>query len=144
METKIRGTKISEVKRDWYLVDARGQILGRLATKIAQFLIGKNKPYFVPYLDCGDYVVVINSKEVKVTGKKERQKNYYRYSGYPSGLKVTPLSQLRKERPERTIQFAVKNMLPKNKLRAPRMARLKVFADDNHPYQEKLKLATKD
>jgi len=142
MKTKV--TKKSEIKRTWHLVDAANEVLGRLANKIATFLIGKNKPYFTSNLDCGDYVVVINSKEVKVTGKKERQKNYYRYSGYPSGLKVTPLSQLRKERPERTIQFAVKNMLPKNKLRAPRMARLKVFADDNHPYQEKLKLATKD
>lgn len=137
METRIRATKISEIKRNWHLRDAKNQILGRLATEVAQLLIGKNKPYFVLYLDCGDYVVVVNAAKVMVTGRKEKQKNYYRYSGYPGGLKVTSLSRLRKEHPERIVQFAVKNMLPKNKLRADRMARLKVFTGEDHPYKEK-------
>lgn len=144
MQTKIKSTKISEVKRNWHLFDAKEKILGRLATEIAQILIGKRKPCFVPYLDCGDYVVVINAEKVAVTGRKEEQKNYYRYSGYPGGLKITSLKQLRKDHPERIIQFAVKSMLPKNKLRDQRMTRLKIFAGENHPYQEKLKQINKD
>ena len=133
METRIRATKISEIKRNWHFRDAKNQILGRLATEVAQLLMGKNKPYFVPHLDCGDYVVVVNAAEVMVTGRKEEQKNYYRYSGYPGGLKVASLNQLRREHPERIIQFAVRNMLPKNKLRSDRMARLKVFRGEDHP-----------
>lgn len=139
MKTIIKSTKKSQIERKWHLLDAKGKILGRLASEIAQILMGKNKRYYVPYLDCGDYVVVINAGEVKVTGKKEKHKQYYSYSGYPGGLKATPLWKLRKEHPERIIEFAVKNMLPKNKLRDQRMARLKVFATENHPYKDKFK-----
>jgi len=135
MKTKIKPTKKNEIERDWHLIDAKGKILGRLASEIAQLLIGKKKPYFVSHLDCGDYVVVINAGQIKVTGKKESQKKYSRYSGYPGGLKVTTLGKLRKEHPERIIELAVKNMLPKNKLRDQRMARLKVFAGEEHPYK---------
>jgi large subunit ribosomal protein L13 len=135
MRTKIRPTKKSEIKRDWHLIDAKGKILGRLASEIAQLLMGKKKPYFVPHLDCGDYVVVINASQIKVTGKKEEKKTYTRYTGYPGGLKITTLGKLRKEHPERIIELAVKNMLPKNKLQDLRMARLKVFAGEEHPYK---------
>lgn len=131
--------KLSDIKRDWYLIDAKGKILGRLATQVAQLLMGKNKPYFVKNLDCGDFVVVINAQEVKVTGRKEKQKIYYRHSGYPGGLKEIPLGRMRKEHPERIIEHAVKGMLPKNKLQDPRMVRLKVFGGEDHPYKDKIR-----
>jgi len=139
MKTFTKSTKVSEIKREWHLLDAKEKILGRFATEIAKLLMGKNKPYFVPHLDCGDNVVVINAKDIKVTGKKEKQKQYTSYSGYPGGLKVTSLEKLREEHPERIIEFAVKNMLPKNKLRDSRMERLKVFQGEEHPYKDKFK-----
>lgn len=132
-------TKAKEIKCSWHLLDAKGVILGRLATKIAELLIGKKKPYFVPYLDCGDHVVVINAKKVRVTGKKENQKVYTRYSGYPSGLKKETLRHLREKNPQEIIHHAVSGMLPKNKLRKKRLKRLYIFADDKHPYTKKLK-----
>lgn len=138
MKTKIKPTKKSEIKREWHLIEAKGKILGRLATQIAELLMGKSKPYWVPYLDCGDYVVVVNASQIKVTGKKEKEKTYTRYSGYPGGLKITTLGKLRREHPERIIELAVRNMLPKNKLQDPRMTRLKVFAGEDHPYKDKL------
>ena len=131
-------TKAKEIKREWHLIDAKDKVLGRLATKIAQLLMGKNKPYFTHHLDCGDYVVVINAKEVKVTGKKEKQKIYYRHSGYPGALKETPLWMLREKHPERIIINAVSGMLPKNKLRKDRLARLRVQPGEEHPYGDKL------
>lgn len=137
IKTQINPTKKKMISRKWHLLDAKDKILGRLATKIAQILIGKNKPYFVNYLDCGDYVVVTNAAQVKVTGKKEKEKNYYHYSGYPGGLKITPLWKVRKENPGRIIESAVRNMLPKNKLRDQRMARLKVFAGEDHSYKDR-------
>ena len=117
-------TKASEIKRAWHLIDLKDQVLGRSASKIAQLLMGKAKPYFVRNIDCGDYVVVINAKAVKTTGKKEEQKNYYRYSGYPGGLKVRTLAEMRNEKPEDIIVHAVKGMLPQNKLRASMLKRL--------------------
>lgn len=133
-------TKQSEIKRDWHLFDAKDQILGRLATEIAGVLMGKAKPYFVCHLDCGDFVVVVNAKNIRVTGKKEKQKNYYRYSGYPGGLKRETLDQLRQKHPERIIFEAVKGMLPQNKLRDRMLTRLYVFAGSEHPYQDKFKM----
>jgi len=131
--------KVSEIKHFWHLIDANGQILGRLASEIAALLIGKHKPYFVPHLDCGDYVVVINAKEIKVTGKKETQKQYYRHSGYPGGFRqVTFREQMAKD-PRKIIEHAVAGMLPKNKLKDKRLARLKIFIDEKHPYESKLK-----
>jgi len=136
---KTKTTKKGEIKRTWYLIDAKNQILGRLATKIANLLIGKNKPYLVPHLDCGDYVVVINAREVGVTGKKKTQKQYYRHSGYPGGFKKTTFSEQMAKDPRKIIWHAVAGMLPKNKLRDQRLARLKIFVDNKHPYEEKFK-----
>jgi len=130
--------KPADVKRQWHLLDAKGQVLCQIATQAAKLLIGKDKATFTPHVDGGDYVVVINAVEVAVTGKKEQDKMYYRHSGYPGGLKETNLANLRQKSPERIIEIAVKGMLPKNKLQKPRLNRLKVFADNDHPYQDKL------
>ena len=130
--------KTADIKRDWHLVDADGQILGRLATGIATKLIGKNKPTYTPHIDGGDYVVVINASKVAVTGKKETDKIYYRHSGFPGGLKQKPLGELRETYPTRIIEKAVFNMLPKNKLRSDRMNRLKVYKDAVHKHESQL------
>jgi large subunit ribosomal protein L13 len=130
--------KAKEIKRTWHLVDYTDQLLGRTATKIAAVLIGKGKPYFTPHLDCGDYVVVVNAEKVKVSGKKSTQKIYYRHSGYPGGFKQIPYARQMEKDPRKVIELAVKGMLPKNKLRAVRLRRLKVFVGDQHPYQEKM------
>lgn len=137
--TNTKPTKAKDIKRAWHLIDAKGKILGRLATKVAHLLIGKDKPYFVPHLDCGDFVVVINAKEIEVTGKKENQKIYTRYSGYPGGLRKETLRHLRERNPQEIIRRAVSGMLPKNKLRKKRLKRLFVFAEEKHPYDKKLK-----
>ena len=130
--------KKNEIKREWHLIDAQDQILGRLATKIARLLIGKHKPTFVPHLDCGDYVVVINAAKIKVTGRKLKNKIYYRHTGYMGGLKEVRLEEMLAKDPTRVIWLAVKNMLPKNKLRKRRLKRLKIFAEENHRYQDKI------
>lgn len=135
MEKRTNGT----VRRSWHLVDVKGQILGRVSTKIAKLLMGKDKPEFVPYLDQGDYAVVVNAKKIKITGKKETDKVYYRHSGYPGGLKSETLGELRKRLPEEIVRRAVKGMLPKNKLGARMITRLHIFADDKHPYQNKFR-----
>ena len=127
--------KTSDVKREWHIVDAQDKILGRLATDIAQKLIGKHKKEYTPHIDAGDYVVVVNAAQIAVTGNKEEQKKYYRHSGFPGGLKVRTLGELRETFPERIIEKAVKNMLPKNKLQSPRMTRLKVYAGAEHPHE---------
>lgn len=125
------------MKKSWHLIDAKDQILGRLATKIARLLTGKDKVEYVPYLDVGDYVVVINARDVATTGKKERQKVYYRHSGYPGGLKAETLRELRKRRPEEIIRRAVKGMLPKNKLQKSMLRRLHIFAGAEHTFKDK-------
>lgn len=137
--TKTHSTKASEIKREWHLIDLKNQVLGRTATNIATLLIGKSKPYFVQHLDCGDYVVVVNAEKVKVTGKKYKQKMYYRHSGYPGGFKQTTYEQMMDKNPEKIIELAVKGMLPKNKLRDKRMRRMKVFRDHKHPYEDLIK-----
>lgn len=119
--------KAKEIKREKHVVDAKGKILGRLATSVAQLLMGKHKRTYSPHLDSGDYVTVVNAGQVQVTGKKEKQKVYYRHSGYPGGLRAERLEELRARNPKRIIEYAVWNMLPKNRLRKNRMARLKVF-----------------
>ncbi|OGH18986.1 MAG: 50S ribosomal protein L13 [Candidatus Levybacteria bacterium RIFCSPHIGHO2_12_FULL_38_12] len=134
-----RATKLSDIKREWYLIDLKEKNLGRSATHIAKLLMGKSKPYFVRNLDCGDYVVVVNAKEVAVTGKKETKKKYFRYSGYPHGLKYTTLAVVREEKPEEIIRHAVKGMLPQNKLRDRMLKRLFVFAGSEHKYKDKFK-----
>lgn len=133
-------TKALHIKRVWHLVDIKGKTLGRIASDIAQLLMGKSKPYFVRNLDCGDYVVVVNASQVKVTGKKEVLKKYYTYSGYPGGLKIEALGDLRKRKPEKIISHAVKGMLPQNKLQDRMMTRLFIFKDEDHGYTDKFKI----
>jgi len=132
---KTYSTKASDIKRQWHYVDAEGQILGRMATRIAQLLMGKHKPTFTRHLDVGDSVVVVNAAKVKVTGKKLQQKIYYRHSGYPGGLKEITLERMMETHPTRVIELAVKGMLPRNKLNASMLKRLRVYADDVHPHK---------
>jgi len=134
---KTYSPKSKEIERDWYLADAKGKILGRLATKIAELLMGKNKPSFVYHLDSGHYVVVINAEKVKVTGRKFRNKIYYHHTGYPGGIKEIAFRDLLAKKPKEVIKKAVWGMLPKNKLRKRRMARLKIFVGENHIYKDK-------
>jgi large subunit ribosomal protein L13 len=116
------------VGRDWFVVDAEGQVLGRLATRVARLLIGKDKPSYTPHLDCGDHVVVINAERIKLTGNKLDQKIYYHHSGWPGGLKEVPIRTLMKRRPAEVVREAVLGMLPKNKLRARRAKKLRIYA----------------
>ncbi len=134
-----QATKASDVQRAWHLIDFKEKVLGRTSTNVANLLMGKGKAYFVRNLDCGDYVVVINAKNVKVTGKKEDQKKYYRHSGYPGGFREETLKELRQRRPEEVIVHAVKGMLPQNKLRDRMLTRLFVFAGEEHKYGDKFK-----
>jgi len=135
----MKSTKASDIKREWHLIDVDNKVLGRISTEIAGLLMGKGKPYFVRNLDCGDFVIIINSKKVKVTGNKEQNKKYYRHSGYPGGFKEETLKELRVRKPNEIIRHAVKGMLPQNKLRDRMLKRLKVFEDENHTYSEKFK-----
>ena len=118
-----------KVGAQWFVVDAKDQVLGRLATKVARMLIGKDKPSFTPYLDSGDHVVVINANQIKMTGNKVEQKMYYSHSGYPGGLKEVPAKRVRETKPEWMVREAVLGMLPKNKLRARRAKKLRVYRD---------------
>ncbi len=135
MKYKTEWTKKEDINREWYVIDAKDQILGRLATRIASLLIGKEKAEIVPNVDCGDYVVVINSDHIKLTRGKENKKMYYSYSGYPGGLRETVFSDQLKKDSTKIILDAVKNMLPKNKLRDLRMNRLFVYKNDEHKHQ---------
>jgi large subunit ribosomal protein L13 len=126
--------KEAEASREWFVVDAAGMTLGRLATQIASVLKGKHKPMFTPHIDCGDYVVVINAEKIRVTGRKLEQKMYYRYSGYPGGLKAVSLRNQLANHPERVIEAAVKGMLSRNKLRRQLIKKLKVYAGPEHPH----------
>lgn len=137
MARKTKTTKEKEVKRHWYLLDAKGQILGRLASQVSKLLMGKDKPNYVPYLDMGDCVVVINAAEIGITGKKEKQKIYQRYSGYPSGLKEETLEQLRERRPEEVVRHAVHGMLPKGKLGRKIITKLYIYPGPKHPHGDK-------
>ncbi len=130
-------TKQSEIKHEWHLVDVNDQTLGRVSTTIAKYLMGKAKPNFVRNLDCGDYVVVINAKAVKVSGKKEEDKVYARHSGYPGGYKSETLKELRVRKPEDIIKHAVKGMLPDNRLRDKMLKRMFVFSGAEHTYSDK-------
>ncbi|HEU4326401.1 MAG TPA: 50S ribosomal protein L13 [Roseiflexaceae bacterium] len=132
---KTYAQKASEVQRDWLIVDATDQTLGRLATQIATLLRGKHKPTFSPYLDGGDFVVVVNAEKIKVTGRKADQKIYYHHSNYPGGLKETPYRRMLAKHPDRIIRFAVKGMLPKTRLGRQQIIKLKVYAGPNHPHK---------
>jgi len=127
--------KIDEIERKWHLIDADGKVLGRLASRIATILSGKDKPIYTPHLDVGDFVVVINARKVKVTGGKEKKKMYYRHSGYPGGLKRQTYEELSEKDPQRIIREAVRGMLPKNKLGRQMLKKLKVYAGSEHLHQ---------
>jgi large subunit ribosomal protein L13 len=127
-------TQINGGDRKWYVIDASGQTLGRLATQIAVILKGKNKASYVPHLDNGDYVIVTNCDKFNVTGKKMEDKMYYRHTGYLGGLKATSLEDLLNKKPTKALEFAVNGMLPKNKLRKGMISRLKLFTGDEHTY----------
>ncbi len=135
---KTYSIKTKEIDRHWYLLDATNQVLGRLATRIAQLLMGKHKPIFTRHLDTGDYVVVINASKISVTGDKLKQKNYYWHSGYPGGLKVRNLEELLQSQPQKVIEHAVKGMLPRNRLGTKMMKKLRVYAGEEHPHQAQI------
>ena len=144
---KTWSAKPGEVTRRWYVVDAEGQTLGRLATAIADTLRGKRKPEFTPHVDTGDFVVVVNAEKVAVTGKKLDEKLYYRHSGYPGGLRSRTLREQLQRRPTEVIRKAVKGMLPRNKLARAQLTKLKVYAGPEHPHSaqapEPLRLETR-
>jgi large subunit ribosomal protein L13 len=127
--------KPQDVDQKWYVVDAAGKTLGRLATEVATLLRGKHKPTYTPHIDTGDFVIVINSSQITLTGKKLEQKKYYRHSGFPGGLKSVTAGDLRASRPERMIELAVKGMLPKGPLGRSQLKKLKVYAGAEHPHQ---------
>lgn len=134
MSTNVVSAK--DIKRDWHLIDADNKILGRLSTEIAKFLMGKNKTNYVPYLDLGDNVVVINAGKVAVSGKKEEAKRYYHHSGYPGGFKEKTLHELRLQKPAEVITHAVKGMIPRTKLGRQMIKKLHVYAGSEHPYEK--------
>jgi large subunit ribosomal protein L13 len=135
MKTKTYVATPAERQRDWYVVDAEGMTLGRLATRIADLLRGKLKPEYTPHIDTGDFVVVVNAEKVHVTGDKLAQKRYWRHSGYPGGIKSRTLSEMLERRPEEVIRKAVKGMLPRNRLARKQITKLKVYAGPEHPHQ---------
>jgi large subunit ribosomal protein L13 len=141
MMAKTYSTKASEITREWHLIDATDQVLGKLATEVAQLLMGKHKPIFSRHLDTGDNVVVINAGKVKVTGNKMHQKTYYRHSGYPGGLKSVTLEKLMETYPERVIEHAVRGMIPHNKLGNQIIKKLRVYAGPEHPHQSQVNTA---
>jgi len=139
---KTYSTKVSEIERQWHVIDASGKVLGRLVTKVATLLMGKHKPTFSPNLDTGDFVVVINAEKIRVTGNKAKEKLYYRHSGYPGGLKSTSLERMMQTNPTRVIEHAVKGMLPHNRLGAKMFKKLKAYAGDTHPHLAQTKASS--
>ena len=136
MET--RSIRANEISREWFIVDAEGRTLGRLASEIAQIIRGKKKPFFTPHMDMGDFVVVVNAEKVKVTGNKEKDKTYFRHSGYPGGVTQISLRKVRQDYPERIITNAVKGMLPHNRLGRQLLTHLKVYSGTDHPHSAQL------
>ncbi|HEY6017184.1 MAG TPA: 50S ribosomal protein L13 [Gaiellaceae bacterium] len=132
---KTYSAKPGEITREWYLVDAEGKTLGRLATQIADVLRGKRKASYTPHVDTGDFVVVVNAEKVAVTGNKLDDKMYYRHSGYPGGLKSRPLREQLERQPTEVLRKAVKGMLPRNKLAARQLVKLKIYAGPDHPHE---------
>ena len=132
---KTYSAKPGEVTREWYLVDAEGQTLGRLATQIADTLRGKRKPQFTPHVDTGDFVIVVNAEKIQVTGNKLDQKRYYRHSGYPGGIRSRTLREQLERRPTEVLRVAVKGMLPKNRLARQQITKLKIYAGPDHPHE---------
>lgn len=132
---RTASTRREDAQHDWYVVDAEGRTLGRLASEIAKRLRGKHKPEYTPHVDTGDYIVVVNAAKVKVTGRKETDKVYYRHSGYPGGIKATPLDKMREDHPDRILGNAVKGMLPRNPLGRAMLRKLKIYAGPSHPHE---------
>ena len=132
---KTYSAKQGEITREWYLVDAEGKTLGRLATQIADTLRGKRKPQYTPHVDTGDFVVVVNAEKIHVTGNKLDQKRYYRHSGYPGGLRSRTLREQLERRPTEVLRVAVKGMLPKNRLARQQITKLKIYAGPEHPHE---------
>src|SRR4030067_474854 len=135
----MKNVKTADINRSWHLFDAKKEVLGRLSTKIALILMGKNKSYYTPYLDTGDFVVVTNAQKVALSGKKEKQKKYYHHSQFPGGLKVKTAQQVREQKPEEVIRHSVRGMLPKTKIGKLMLKKLYFFKDDKHPYTKKFK-----
>ncbi len=136
---KTHSPSATEISRDWHLLDAKDQVLGRLATRIAELLMGKHKTEFVRHLDIGDHVVVVNALGVAVTGNKNSQKIYHRHTGWPGGMRITTYSQMQATHPERIIVRAVSGMLPKNKLHDRLLSHLHVYPGSDHPYAKQFK-----
>lgn len=132
---KTYSAKPLEVERKWYLIDAEGKTLGRLASLVANILRGKHKPQYTPHIDTGDFVIIINAEKIQVTGKKETDKKYYRHTGFPGGLKVTSFKELMEKDPTKAIEKAVKGMLPHNTLGQDQFNKLKVYAGSEHPHE---------
>jgi large subunit ribosomal protein L13 len=132
---KTYSAKPGEITREWYLVDAEGKTLGRLATQIADTLRGKRKPQYTPHVDTGDFVIVVNAEKIQVTGNKLDQKRYYRHSGYPGGLRSRTLREQLDRRPTEVLRVAVKGMLPKNRLARQQITKLKIYAGPEHPHE---------
>jgi large subunit ribosomal protein L13 len=137
-------TKVSDIERKWWVIDASGKTLGRLATEAAVLLKGKHKPMYTPHLDVGDYVVIVNADKIEVTGKKLTQKIYYHHSNYPGGLKSVSLEKMLETHPTRAVEHAVKGMLPHNRLGAAMFKKLKVYAGAEHPHKAQVKAAEKE
>jgi large subunit ribosomal protein L13 len=132
---KTYNAKHEDIVKDWYLIDAEGQILGRLASEIARRLRGKHKPIYTPYVDTGDFVIVVNAGKVSLTGKKMSDKVYYHHSGYPGGLKETSVGKMLQDNPEKVLLFAVRGMLPKNSLGRKMLKKLKIYTSNDHPHE---------
>jgi large subunit ribosomal protein L13 len=130
--------KKTEIQRGWFVMDAEGQVLGRLASRIARILTGKEKPIYAPFLDAGDHVIVVNADKVRLTGAKEQDKKYQRHSGYPGGIRESSVEYVRARKPERLLEEAVRGMLPKNRLGRAQFRKLKVYAGPDHPHQAQL------
>jgi|TARA_B100001741_G_C16489142_1_gene568822 large subunit ribosomal protein L13 len=128
----------NDISRDWFIIDAEGQTLGRLASEVAQIIRGKKKTYFTPHMDMGDFVVIINAEKIKVTGNKEEAKTYFRHSGFPGGVTQISLKKVRQDYPERIITNAVKGMLPHNRLGRQLLTHLKVYKGSDHPHTAQL------
>jgi large subunit ribosomal protein L13 len=132
---KTEFTRKEDVNREWYVIDAAGQVVGRLAVEIARRLRGKHKPTFTPHIDTGDYIIVVNVDKLRFTGKKLDQKIYYRHSGYPGGLKEITAKRMMQQKPERVLELAVKGMLPKNQLGRHMFMKMKIYAGPTHPHE---------
>ncbi|MEE2884780.1 MAG: 50S ribosomal protein L13 [Chloroflexota bacterium] len=143
IKTNLHRTKLEDIQANWHVVDASGKTLGRVCSEIAILLQGKHKVSYVPYLNTGDFVVVVNAEKIKVTGDKLNQKMYYRHSGYPGGLTEKTLEEVLQTAPTRVIEHAVKGMLPKSKLGRKMMSRLKLYVGDDHPHQAQIVSSTK-